>query len=215
MATTTTLIPRLVLASASPRRLELLRTAGLDPEVVAAHLDETPRAGEAPVDYARRLSSEKARAVGAMVDGERPILGADTIVHLPDGEPRILGKPATADEARVMLARLAGRAHEVVTAYTLLYKGGERGRAVQTEVTFRALAPAELEGYVGSREWEDKAGGYAVQGLAAAFVRSVRGSYTNIVGLPLCEVLEDLDALGALPADWALGPEKKRDREKK
>jgi septum formation protein len=206
---TTTLIPRLVLASASPRRLELLRTAGLDPEVIASHIDETPHDGEDPIEYARRMSLDKARAVAASVDGERPILGADTIVHVPDGDPRILGKPASPDEARVMLARLAGRAHEVVTAYTLLFKGGERGRAVQTEVIFRTLEPAELEGYIGSREWEDKAGGYAVQGLAAAFVRSVRGSYTNIVGLPLCEVLEDLDALGALPADWALGPERK------
>jgi septum formation protein len=191
---TTTLIPRLVLASASPRRLELLRTAGLDPEVIASHIDETPHDGEDPIEYARRMSLDKARAVAASVDGERPILGADTIVHVPDGDPRILGKPAS---------------HEVVTAYTLLFKGGERGRAVQTEVIFRTLEPAELEGYIGSREWEDKAGGYAVQGLAAAFVRSVRGSYTNIVGLPLCEVLEDLDALGALPADWALGPERK------
>jgi septum formation protein len=206
---TTTVIPRLVLASASPRRLELLRQAGLDPEVIPSRIDETPHDGEEPIDYARRMSLEKARAVAADVDGERPILAADTIVHLPDGEPRILGKPDSADAARVMLSRLGGRAHEVVTAYTLLYKGSERGRAVQTEVTFRALAPAELEGYVGSREWEDKAGGYAVQGLAAAFVRAVRGSYTNIVGLPLCEVLEDLDALGALPPDWALGPERK------
>jgi nucleoside triphosphate pyrophosphatase len=206
---TTTVIPRLVLASASPRRLELLRQAGLDPEVIPSHIDETPHASEEPVDYARRMSLEKARAVAATVDGARPILAADTIVHLPDGEPRILGKPGSADEARVMLARLGGRAHEVVTAYTLLYKGSERGRAVETEVTFRTLAPAELEGYIGSREWEDKAGGYAVQGLAAAFVRAVRGSYTNIVGLPLCEVIEDLDALDALPLDWALGPEKK------
>jgi septum formation protein len=209
MPPTTTVIPRLVLASASPRRLELLRQAGIEPEVIASRIDETARDGEDPIDYARRMSLEKARAIAATIDGERPILGADTIVHLPDGEPRILGKPASADEARVMLARLAGREHEVVTAYTLLYKGGERGRAVETAVTFRALEPAELEGYIGSREWEDKAGGYAVQGLAAAFVRSVRGSYTNIVGLPLCEVLEDLDALGALPRDWALGPERK------
>ena len=205
----TTVIPRLVLASASPRRLELLRQAGLDPEVIASNVDETPRDAEDPIDYARRMSLDKARAVAASVDGERPILAADTIVHLPDGEPRILGKPESADAARVMLSRLGGRAHEVVTAYTLLYKGGERGRAVETEVTFRALEPAEVEGYIGSREWMDKAGGYAVQGLAAAFVRAVRGSYTNIVGLPLCEVLEDLDALGALPPDWALGPERK------
>jgi septum formation protein len=206
---TTTVIPRLVLASASPRRLELLRQAGLDPEVVPPAIDETPRVDEEPIDYARRLSREKARAVADQVGGERPILAADTIVHLPDGEPRILGKPASADEARVMLGRLSGRNHEVVTAYTLLYKGGERGRAVETDVTFRALTPAELEGYIGSGEWQDKAGGYAVQGLAAAFVRAVKGSYTNIVGLPLCEVLEDLDTLGALPADWALGPERK------
>ncbi|MGZ3406818.1 MAG: Maf family protein [Polyangia bacterium] len=206
--TATTVIPRLVLASASPRRLELLRQAGLDPEVIASHIDETPRDAEDPIDYARRMSLEKARAVAAEVAGDRPILAADTIVHLPDGEPRILGKPESAEAARVMLSRLGGRTHEVVTAYTLLYKGGERGRAVETEVTFRALTPAELEGYVGSREWMDKAGGYAVQGLAAAFVREVRGSYTNIVGLPLCEVLEDLDALGALPPDWALGPER-------
>lgn len=207
---TTTLISRLVLASASPRRLELLRQAGLDPEVRPADLDETVRAGEEPIDYAQRVSSEKARAVAALVDAGRPVLAADTIVVAPDGEPRILGKPRSPDDARVMLSRLGGRTHEVVTAYTLLYKGGERGRAVRTEVTFRALSPAELEGYVGSREWEDKAGGYAVQGLAAAFVRAVRGSYTNVVGLPLCEVLEDLDALGALPADWALGPETKK-----
>ena len=201
---TTTVIPRLVLASASPRRLELLRQAGIDPEVRPAEIDETPHDGEEPLDYARRLSLAKARAIADAV-GERPVLAADTIVHLPDGEPRILGKPASADEARVMLTRLAGRAHEVVTAYTLLYTGGERGRAVQTDVTFRALSPAEVEGYIGSDEWRDKAGGYAVQGLAAAFVRTVHGSYTNIVGLPLCEVIEDLDALGALPADWALG----------
>jgi septum formation protein len=204
----TLLIPRLLLASASPRRLELLRQAGLDPEVQPADIDETPRADEDAIDYARRLSSEKARSVATGVAPDRPILGADTIVHLPDGEPRILGKPASPEMARVMLGRLSGRTHEVVTAYTLLYKGGERGRAVRTTVTFRALSPAELEGYIGSREWEDKAGGYAVQGLAAAFVRSVHGSYTNIVGLPLCEVLEDLYALEALPSDWALGAER-------
>ena len=204
------IIPRLVLASASPRRLELLRTAGLDPEVIVSAIDETPLVGEEPLDHARRLASQKAHAVLARLgEAARPVLAADTVVHLPDGEPRILGKPANADEARVMLARLAGRTHTVVTAYSLLYKGGERGRAVETEVTFRPLAPAELEGYVGSHEWQDKAGGYAVQGLAAAFVRMVSGSYTNIVGLPLCEVLEDLDALDALPLDWALGPRKK------
>ncbi|MDB4965883.1 MAG: septum formation protein Maf [Myxococcales bacterium] len=202
---TTTVIPRLVLASASPRRLELLRQAGIDPEVVPPDIDETPRIDEDPIDYARRLSREKARAVADQFRDDRPVLAADTIVHLSDGAPRILGKPTSVDDARVMLARLSNRSHQVVTAYAILYKGAERGRAIETDVTFRELSPAELEGYIGSGEWQGKAGGYAVQGLAAAFVRAVKGSYTNIVGLPLCEVLEDLDALQALPLDWALG----------
>src|SRR5690348_15251506 len=128
---TTTLIPRLVLASASARRLELLRQAGIDPEVQPADIDETPQRDEEPLEYARRLASEKARALVPVVGSDRPILGADTIVHVADGAPRILGKPTGADDARVMLTRLSGRTHEVVTAYSLLYKGGERGRAVR------------------------------------------------------------------------------------
>jgi septum formation protein len=200
----TTTIPRLVLASASPRRKELLDRVGLDPEVIAADLDETRAPDEAPIAYARRLAAAKAHAVAA-TRPDRPVLGADTIVWVEDGGPPVLGKPQDAADARVMLARLGGRAHTVVTAFHLVYAGAERGRAVETEVRFRSLEPSELEGYVGSREWEGKAGGYAIQGLAAAFVRTVSGSYTNVVGLPLCEVLEDLEALGALPADWALG----------
>ena len=133
------------------------------------------------------------------------MLAADTIVRSDDGGPPVLGKPVDAEDARAMLRRLSGRTHAVVTAYHLQYKGVERGRAVETAVTFRELTPAELEGYIGSREWEGKAGAYAIQGLAGAFVRTVKGSYTNVVGLPLCEVLEDLDTLGALPPDWALG----------
>jgi septum formation protein len=195
----------LVLASASPRRLELLQSAGLRPEVRPAHVDESVHAGEEPLDYATRVAAAKARAIAATLDGTCAVLGADTIVCLPDGEPRILGKPADAAEARGMLERLAGRAHRVITAYTLLLGERERARAVSSEVTFRPLSPTEIAGYVAAREWQDKAGGYAVQGLAAAFVRAVHGSYTNIVGLPLCEVLEDLAALGALPDDWALG----------
>ncbi|HZS39942.1 MAG TPA: Maf family protein [Polyangia bacterium] len=198
-----TLLPRLILASASPRRLEMLARVGLDPEVRPSHLDESLHDGEEPLAYARRLAAAKARAISAPED--RPVLAADTIVTVEDGGVPVLGKPKDADDARKMLQRLSGRSHSVVTAYHLLYKGGERGRAVETVVTFRALGPAELEGYVGSREWDGKAGGYAIQGLAGAFVRTVHGSYTNVVGLPLCEVLEDLDALGALPADWTLG----------
>jgi septum formation protein len=199
-----TLVPRLILASASPRRLELLSRAGLQPEVHPADLDETRLPGEPPVDYARRLAAQKARAIAEVRGVERPILAADTIVVL---EEDVLGKPADAEDARVMLTRLAGRSHVVTTAFHLLWNSAERGRAVTTEVTMRALRPAEIGGYVGSGEWQGKAGGYAIQGIAGAFVRTINGSYSNVVGLPLCEVLEDLDALGALPADWALGGE--------
>jgi septum formation protein len=199
----TTLVPRLILASASPRRLEMLRSIGLDPEVIAPDIDETRADGEEPVNYARRLSADKALVVAAPTG--RPVLGADTIVVLADGGVPVLGKPKDAEEARVMLTRLSGKTHQVVTAYHLRFRDAERGRAVETEVTFRTLSPAELEGYIGSGEWQGKAGAYAIQGLAAAFVRTVNGSYTNVVGLPLCEVVEDLDALGALPPDWALG----------
>jgi septum formation protein len=197
-----TLVPRLILASASPRRLELLERAGIHPEVQPADLDETRAPGEPALDYARRLAAQKARAVAETRGHARPILAADTVVVVDED---VLGKPRDADDARAMLTRLHGRSHRVVTAYHILYMEGERGRAVSTEVTFRPLKPAEIEGYVGSGEWQGKAGGYAIQGLAGAFARMVAGSYSNVVGLPLCEVIEDLDALGALPADWALG----------
>jgi septum formation protein len=197
-------VPRLILASASPRRLELLSRAGLSPEVHPADLDETRHENEPPFDYARRLAAQKAHAVAALRAGEgRPVLAADTVVVLDEND--VLGKPDGGIEARAMLSRLQGRSHRVITAYHILWGDRERGRAVATEVTMRALTGSEIEGYIGSREWEGKAGGYAIQGLAGAFVRSVSGSYSNVVGLPLCEVLEDLEALGALPADWALG----------
>ncbi len=200
----TSTLPRLVLASNSPRRREMLERLGLEPEIVPADVDETQLAGEDPLAYVRRLAALKAHTIAAR-HPERPVLGADTIVWSDEGGPPVLGKPRDAEDARVMLTRLSGRTHKVVTAYHLVLRDRERGRSIETEVTFRPLTPPELEGYVGSREWEGKAGGYAIQGLAAAFVRTVNGSYTNVVGLPLCEVLEDLDALGALPADWALG----------
>jgi septum formation protein len=193
----------LVLASGSPRRRDLLERAGVALEVVPADVDETRGPDEDPVGYARRLAAAKASA-GSRLRPGRAVLGADTIVVVDDGASAVLGKPANAGEARAMMARLQGRAHRVVTAYHLLGGQGERSRAVETEVHFRAFSPAELDGYVASREWQGKAGGYAVQGLAAAFVRAVHGSYTNVVGLPLCEVLEDLSALGLLPADWTL-----------
>ncbi|HXJ23249.1 MAG TPA: nucleoside triphosphate pyrophosphatase [Polyangia bacterium] len=187
----------LILASASPRRRELLERVGLVLEVLPAGIDESPLAGEAPVDYARRIAAGKRDFVadGAAAGRELPVLAADTTVVV-DGE--ILGKPADDDQGRAMLGKLAGRRHEVLTAYALRFGGRNLERTVTTVVSVRALQPAEIDAYVASGEGRDKAGGYAVQGIAAAFVTELRGSLTNVIGLPLAEVLADLQALGAL-----------------
>ena len=189
--------PDLVLASASPRRRELLEQLGLALVIAAADIDETPLPGERPADYVRRVAGAKCDAVvaarGAAVP---PVLAADTTV-IAAGE--ILGKPADAADARRMLERLAGRRHEVATAYCIRFADQVLARTVTTVVAFRALAPAEVEAYVASGEWRGKAGGYAVQGIAGGFVTELRGSHTNVIGLPLAEVLADLQASGALP----------------
>ncbi|HEX3902423.1 MAG TPA: Maf family protein [Polyangia bacterium] len=196
--TATSELPDLILASASPRRRELLERLGLVLEVVPADVDETPLPDEKPADYARRVAAAKCDAVadGLPADRGLAVLGADTTVII---EETILGKPADDAEARAMLLRLAGRRHEVVTAYTLRFGARRLDRAVTTLVAMRALQPAEIDAYVASGEGRDKAGAYAVQGIAAAFVTELRGSLTNVVGLPLAEVLADLLALGALP----------------
>jgi septum formation protein len=191
-------LPDLVLASASPRRRELLERMGLVLEVVPADVDETPQAGEKPAAYARRVAAAKCDAVADRLAPERllAVLGADTTVVI---EEAILGKPADAEAARAMLGRLMGRRHEVVTAYTLRLGARRLDRAVTTLVAMRPLQPLEIDAYVACGEWRDKAGGYAVQGIAAAFITELRGSLTNVIGLPLAEVLADLLALGALP----------------
>ncbi len=188
----------LILASASPRRRELLERVGLTLEVVPADLDETVQPGEAAADYARRIAAAKCDAVADGPAGGRglAVLAADTTVVV-DGD--ILGKPADDADGRTMLARLAGRRHEVLTAYTIRFGTRRLARAVTTAVLVRPLQPAEIDAYVASGEGRDKAGGYAVQGIAAAFVTELRGSLTNVIGLPLSEVLADLQALGALP----------------
>jgi len=195
----------LILASASPRRLELLQQVGVQPTVRPADIDETQAAGEAPLDYVRRLAQQKAQRVLADAPPGCLVLGADTIVHvaLPGGG-LILGKPTDDADARAMLVRLSGGSHEVVTGYHLCGRSPdvERTRTVATQVTFRTLTDAEIDGYVRAGEWRGKAGGYAIQGLAGALVSRVSGSYTNVVGLPVCEVLEDLRALGGLSATW-------------
>ena len=184
----------LVLASGSPRRRELLERAGVPLVIDPAHVDETLRSGETPPDYALRLAREKAATVAAR-HSPAWVLGADTVVVL-DGE--VLGKPDDAGQARAMLTRLAGRVHQVLTATCLLAPatlGREpKTQLVTTRVEFRQLAPKDIDGYVQSQEWRGKAGGYAIQGIAAALVLAIAGSYTNVVGLPLGEVLEDLEA---------------------
>ena len=189
--------PDLILASASPRRRELLERIGLVLEVAPVDLDETPRAGESARPYAQRLAAEKCAAATDRRGGDDPpLLAADTVVVL---EGEIFGKPAGAADASRMLQRLSGRRHEVITAYHIRHRGTAVERAVTTAVSFRLLAPAEIEAYVASGEWQGKAGGYAVQGIAALFTTELRGSLTNVIGLPLAEVVADLRAAGALP----------------
>lgn len=185
----------LYLASASPRRRELLEQIGVDFTVLPVDIDETPLSGEAPADYVRRLAREKALAALARLDASAPlcVLGADTTVTL-DG--RILGKPADRDEGLAMLALLSGRTHRVLTAVALADAGRCEVRLVDSAVTFRPMTPAEAERYWAGGEPCDKAGGYAIQGLGAVFVRRLEGSYSGVVGLPLCETAELLGAFG-------------------
>lgn len=199
--------PRLVLASASPRRRELLARIGLTLIVHPMDVDESVLPEELPEAYVRRVAREKAEAaLQALANGlgrdqglsrESAIVAADTIVVV-DGT--ILGKPSSSEDARRMLRLLAGRRHEVTTATCLIKEGRKAERAVTTQVAFRPLEPKEVDAYVASGEWRGKAGGYAVQGVAAAFITELRGSLTNVIGLPLAEVLADLRALGAVPA---------------
>jgi septum formation protein len=181
----------LILASRSPRRADLLRAAGFDFVVRVADIDETPRAGELPRDYESRLAYEKAHAISAAPD--EIVLAADTTVVV-DNE--ILGKPEDAADAVRMLTALSGRAHEVITGICL--RQGEnivRGVDV-TGVWFSSLSPEEIEAYVASGEPMDKAGAYAIQGLASRFIPRIEGSYSNVVGLPVALVSEALSKLG-------------------
>lgn len=171
---------RLILASASPRRLELLLAAGFEVEVRPAHLDETLLRGESAPDYVLRL----ARAKAAAIPGEA-VLGADTTVVV---EGEILGKPRDDAEAAAMLRRLAGRCHEVLTGFCLRRAGREIVRIERTLVWMAELTGAEIAAYVASGEPRDKAGAYAIQGLASRFIPRIEGSYANVVGLPVSAV---------------------------
>ena len=184
----------LVLASQSPRRREILSAAGIEFVVRAASVAEEPRAGESAAEYVVRLAVDKARAVDAAADDV--VLGADTVVVI-DGE--ILGKPIDRADAVRMLAQLAGREHEVITGISLR-RGAEvlHDRAV-TSVWFTPLTRQEIEQYVASGEPMDKAGAYAIQGLASKFIERIDGSYTNVVGLPIELVMKHLPELTARP----------------
>jgi septum formation protein len=193
--------PSLVLASASPRRLELLAQVGIVPgAVVPADIDESPIRGELPRACARRLAIAKAQAVAGRLP-ERIVLAADTVVARGR---RILPKPASADEARRCLALLSGARHRVYGGVALIVPQRPPAfRLVVTVVAFKRLTPDEIEHYLCSGEWRDKAGAYAVQGRAAAFVRGIIGSYSNVVGLPLFETSALLHGAGVVAAPTA------------
>jgi septum formation protein len=187
---------RLILASASPRRADLLREAGIDVEIRPASVDEGVSPGEAPEAYVRRVAEAKGRAISDQTPGCH-VLSADTSVVV---DRQILGKPADREEAVRMLRLLSGRRHEVVSAVCLMRDGGP---VVPTEVEvtaveFAPLSPDEIEWYVASGESMDKAGGYGIQGLASRFVTRIEGSYSNVVGLPLAVVYKMCRKAGLL-----------------
>ena len=188
-------MPSLILASTSPRRRELLAQIGVSFEVLAVAVDERPLAGEQPSDHVCRLALAKARAGLAQASGDACVLGADTVVVL-DGE--IFGKPADAADAEGMLRRLSGRTHHVLSAVACLHGGAHGVRLSQSAVSFRSLPAAEIAAYCATGEPLDKAGAYAIQGRAAAFIRHLEGSYSGVMGLPLYETAELLTAAGLL-----------------
>src|SRR5262245_54419687 len=183
------------LASASPRRSDLLRQIGVPFQVKVAAIAEEPLTGELPEAYVVRLAAAKAETIwAAAVADSRPVLAADTAVVL-DGE--LLGKPATEVEATTMLERLSGRSHRVLTAVALRHAAGVETRLSDSEVRFRATTAAERQAYCRTGEPFDKAGGYGIQGHAAVFVEELKGSYSGVVGLPLFET-------AALLARWGM-----------
>ena len=187
-------LPQLYLASQSPRRAALLQQIGVDYEVLSVAVNETMAVSETPEHYARRLATEKARAGWCALSPEqqRPVLGADTIVIAAD---RVMGKPADRQQAIAMLLALSGTTHQVITAVALA-AGHERVCSQCSRVTFRSLTRQECEAYWESGEPRDKAGGYAIQGLAAMFITRLDGSYSGVMGLPLYETTELLKTFG-------------------
>lgn len=189
--------PRLVLGSASPRRQELLAQIGIVPDVLRpADIDEAPARAENARDYVRRMAVEKARALPLASD--EAALTADTTVAVGR---RILGKPADRDEAGRFMRLMSGRRHRVLTAIALRHGERTRERLVETVVRMRPLSEAELAAYLDLDDWRGKAGGYAIQGAAAAFIPWIQGSFSAVVGLPLAETAAMLAAVGIVASN--------------
>lgn len=188
--------PRLILASSSPRRIELLAQIGIAPDLVdPADIDETPEKAEAPARLAQRLACSKAEVVAGRHAGD-VVLAADTVVALGR---RLLEKPADEAEAERFLRLLSGRNHRVYTGVAVVGAGRTAWRVVDTRVSFKVLSDAEIAAYVASGEWRGKAGGYGIQGRAAAFVRRIVGSHPAVMGLPLYEAENLLRGAGWRP----------------
>jgi septum formation protein len=186
---------KLILASASPRRAEILRAAGIAFTVLSSAVDETPLPGETATDMVRRLAAAKAELVAARAVGPAIVIAADTVVAL-DGA--VMGKPRTSDDARHMLEKLSGRTHSVITGVALVrLPDVERREFTEiTQVHFTALSDEEIVRYLSSGEPFDKAGAYAIQGVAGRFIPRIDGCYFNVVGLPLSRLCRELTALG-------------------
>jgi septum formation protein len=204
--------PLIVLASKSPRRRYLLKQAGLSFSVVPSGIDENTFAVSSPSTYVRILAEAKAEDVATNYPNSW-VIGADTIVLI---NGMVLGKPRSREEARTMLKRLSGQTHRVLTGYCVYCeaKGKKFSETIQTDVLFKNLTDAEIEWYIYTKEPFDKAGAYAIQGLGTFLVKSIHGSYTNVVGLPVCEVIEILIREGVigLRGPNGEGRQKRRDQ---
>ena len=182
--------PTLVLASSSPRRRELLKQLGLSFKVIAPRIEEQPEKGEDPRHFAKRLAVDKARDVVRRLGDRKIVIAADTIVVLGK---RILGKPKNTADARRMLRLLSGHWHKVVSGLCVMSRAKSASLVVGTDIEFKKLTREEVEFYVASGEPMDKAGAYAIQGIGSFMIRAIRGSYTNVVGLPVAELLDLLE----------------------
>jgi len=188
--------PSLILASSSPRRRQLLSVLGIEFEVIPSQADETYLPGETPREHVLRLSCAKAREIGNRFP-DRWIIGADTIVFIDE---TILGKPRDESQAHAMLQRLSGREHSVMTGFCLFHGAEQKSinEVVESFVTVKVLSEEEMSWYIKTGEPFDKAGGYAIQGIGMFMVERVRGSYTNVIGLPMCEVVNALENVQAI-----------------